>query len=86
MLDLYDVPDHEEVLLVRGGRGGEGNTVFGANDPEGGHLWARRGEVPDEVVLELELRLLADVGLLGAPNAGKRWVPLSFLSLCVICG
>lgn len=62
------------VLLCRGGRGGEGNAVFGLHDEERRHLFARRGEVPDEIKLELELRLLADVGLLGAPNAGKRCV------------
>jgi hypothetical protein len=62
----------EPILMARGGRGGEGNRVFGRHEEKGLHLWGRRGEVPDTIRLELELRLLADVGLLGAPNAGKR--------------
>ncbi|CED85195.1 Predicted GTP-binding protein (ODN superfamily) [Phaffia rhodozyma] len=62
---------NEPILLVRGGKGGEGNTIFGLHDKKGKHLWARKGEVPDEVKLELELRLLADIGFLGAPNVGK---------------
>lgn len=70
-IDLYDCGE-EPVLLCRGGKGGEGNTVFGRYNEEGKHLWARRGETPDLIKLELELRLIADVGLLGAPNAGKR--------------
>lgn len=72
-LDL-SVGMNEAVLLCRGGRGGEGNVSFGLHDKDRQSLFARRGEVPDEIKLELELRLLADVGLLGAPNAGKRWV------------
>lgn len=75
-LDL-SVGMDEPVLLCRGGRGGEGNATFGLHDKERKGLFARRGEVPDELKIELELRLLADVGFLGAPNAGKRSV-LSF--------
>jgi len=62
----------ERVCLVRGGNGGEGNITFGRYDEKTQHFWARRGETPDLVRLELELRLLADIGFLGAPNAGKR--------------
>lgn len=73
-LDLSVAID-EPVLIARGGRGGEGNAVFGRHEKKGSHLWARKGEMPDMIKLELELRLLAEVGLLGAPNAGKRYVP-----------
>ncbi|KAL7414003.1 hypothetical protein BDY24DRAFT_387177 [Mrakia frigida] len=69
-LDLRDMGE-ERVCLVRGGNGGEGNITFGRYDAKTQHLWARRGETPDLVKLELELRLLADIGFLGAPNAGK---------------
>ena len=72
-VDLTDMID-QKVLMVRGGAGGEGNISFGRNSETGNHFWARKGETPDLVRLELELRLLADVGFLGAPNAGKRSV------------
>jgi GTP-binding protein len=57
-------------LIARGGLGGFGNPFFyqtGNRSPK----WATRGQEGDQVTLELELKILADVGLVGLPNAGK---------------
>src|SRR5438093_7702752 len=62
--------DGERLLLVRGGRGGKGNRAFLSNRnraPREGEP----GEPGEERWLRLDLRLIADAGLLGFPNAGK---------------
>jgi GTPase len=64
--------DHEgaTILIARGGRGGRGNSKFvtsSAQAPE----YAQEGEPGQEKKLGLELKLLADGGLIGLPNAGK---------------
>jgi GTP-binding protein len=62
--------DGERALLARGGRGGLGNLHFKSSVNRAPRQFTR-GEPGESRELALELRLLADVGLLGLPNAGK---------------
>jgi len=67
---LADITDTTPRLVARGGKGGWGNTRFvSATNQE--PLLSQKGEAGESVVLWLELKLLADVGLLARPNAGK---------------
>ncbi len=60
----------QEVIVVRGGRGGRGNAAFKTARNSAPRL-AEKGEPGAEAWLELELKLVADVGIIGVPNAGK---------------
>ena len=62
--------DGEKILLARGGKGGLGNLHFKSSTNRAPRQFTR-GAPGEERELALELRVLADVGLLGVPNAGK---------------
>ena len=62
--------DGEKFLAARGGKGGRGNLAFKTHNNTA-PKFSEKGEKGEEKVLTLELALLADIGLIGFPNAGK---------------
>lgn len=67
---MVDMAGIEEYVLLKGGRGGKGNTFF-KNSVNQAPEHAQPGEPGEEHEVVLELKLIADVGIIGFPNAGK---------------
>lgn len=63
-------PENRSTVICRGGRGGRGNARF-KNSRNKTPRIAEKGEPPEEKTIRLELKLIADIGIVGVPNAGK---------------
>lgn len=61
---------NQRILLAPGGRGGKGNEAF-KRSSDNAPTYAELGEVVKPLWLHIELKLVADVGFVGVPNAGK---------------
>lgn len=68
---LVDISDEQpEFLLAKGGRGGRGNSAFATSTQRTPRV-AEEGTEGESITVHLELKLIADVGIVGYPNAGK---------------
>jgi len=68
LVDLVEAG--QKAVVVRGGRGGRGNTAFTTSTNQAPRV-AEKGEIGASRWLRLELKIVADVGIVGVPNAGK---------------
>ncbi|MCI8498352.1 MAG: GTPase ObgE [Bacilli bacterium] len=74
------VNDKQEVVVAKGGRGGRGNRAFATHDdPAPG--FSEKGEPGEERIVKCELKLIAEVGLIGLPSVGKSTI-LGMISGC----
>lgn len=69
--------DKQTYLIASGGMGGFGNTHFKSAFNKAPNLY-ERGELGEEIVVNLELKTIADIGIVGLPNAGKSTLISSF--------
>lgn len=67
------VGDNSEVVVAKGGRGGRGNVAF-KTDKDTAPKYSELGEPGEERLLKVELKMLADVGLVGLPSVGKSTI------------
>lgn len=67
---LHDLAEDQEIVFLEGGRGGKGNAFFKTSVNQAPEH-AQKGEAGQTMEIRLELKLLADVGIIGFPNAGK---------------
>ena len=72
------INDKEQFIVARGGRGGRGNASFASHDNTAPKI-SEKGEPGEEKVVKCELKVLADVGLVGFPSVGKSTI-LSVIS------
>ncbi len=72
--------DKQEVVVAKGGRGGRGNKAF-ATHSDPAPNFSEKGEPGEERIVKCELKLIADVGLVGLPSVGKSTI-LSQISGC----
>lgn len=72
------VNQNDEVIVARGGRGGRGNRAFATHENPAPKM-SELGEPGEERVIKCELKVLADVGLVGLPSVGKSTI-LSMIS------
>lgn len=66
--DLVD--NHQQLVVAKGGRGGKGNQHYATSRNQAPRM-AEKGEPGEEKTLRFELKMIADLGIVGVPNAGK---------------